>query len=439
MNENSLPDSIKTDSLTPNGEEKPERPNGKPFNLFQLAWNFLKIGTIGFGGGLAVIALMERECVRRKHCVEVDEFLHGVGLGQFLGAFSVNTALFIGYRMLGVWGGIVAAVSFMTPCVILVILLSWLYFSFHTLPSLQGALLGLGPVLIALILSAAWSIGRKALRSPTAVGLAAYGCWAGLMRVNPIWILVPTGLIGLWLKLETKARLTPNPESSQNAFGLVWPTTWLSTPAQPKIAAGALAGASTYSITSSVVAAVPTSFSALVWAFFKIGFIFFGGGYVLIPLLHQHLVSNLGWLTAREFLDGVAISQLTPGPLAVLATFAGYRVSGALGAVFATIALFLPSTILMLFISHFYQRLRNVGKARDFMSGVASTVVGLIVSAAIILSPDTIHFRHPAGIVLGLASFALLARWNWHPALVLAIGAVVGTMYPGWFVTHFQS
>ena len=107
---------------------------------------FLRIGFIGFGGGMAMIALMERDLVVKKRALKAEEFLHGVGLGQVLGPFAVNAALFVGNRLYGIWGGLACAFAFMAPSVFIVILLAWLYFSFHAVPALQNAIGGLGPL-----------------------------------------------------------------------------------------------------------------------------------------------------------------------------------------------------------------------------------------------------------------------------------------------------
>jgi chromate transporter len=378
-------------------------------SLAVLAWRFFKIGAIGFGGGMAVIALMERECVRRHRCIEAEEFLHGVGLGQILGPFAVNTALFIGYRKRGVIGGLVAAAAFLLPSVALVIVLSWLYFSYHSIPSLQRALLGVAPVVIALIVSAALAMGRKAVRSWPTLALASLACAGSLLHVNPVWILGGAGAVGL---LFRQSALSPNSALS------------VGTLSGPAISAASVAPAATASTLASVGLAGLTS------TFFKIGLIFFGGGFVLVPILHNRLVSQLGWLTPGEFLDGVAISQLTPGPIAVLATFAGYHVAGISGAIVATAALFMPAVLLMLLISHFYERLRHVTAVRDFLAGVVPAVVGLVLAAALALAPGTLSWQRPAGLVLSAVALGLLAWRKWHPAIVLALGAGIGALVP---------
>lgn len=324
-----------------------------PMSPLAMTLRFLKLGAIGFGGGVAVIALMEQECVQRRHCVEAEEFLHGVGLGQILGPFAVNTAFFIGYRMYGLGGALLAQVAFLIPSVLLVIGLSWLYFSFKQIPSLQGALAGLGPVVIALILSAAWSMGPKSVKSPVAVALLVAGVLGSVARLNPVWLILGAGVIGYLLKL---GRPRPPAQSIQGLLALpislqLLPHRLLATvPAAADLAA--------------------VSLFTLAKVFIKVGLVFFGGGFVLIPVLHQQLVTDLGWLTPQEFIDGVAISQLTPGPMAVLATFTGYHVAGVFGALVATVALFLPATVLMWGISHFYQQLRHVQAVKDFLAGI---------------------------------------------------------------------
>lgn len=385
-----------------------------------MAVRFLKIGTLGFGGGMAIISLMERECLRKHRCVEAEEFLHGVGLGQILGPFAANAALFIGYRMHGLVGGLVAAGAFLAPSVAIVILLSWLYLSFHHLPSLQAALSGIAAVVVALILSSAISIGRKALRSRVTWSIAIFSMAASLGHVHPVIVLGMAGVLGLVLDLG-KANPNHDPASSANRVAAMPP---LAGPATIASASTAMMGVA---LSSTV------SLGAIAWTFLQVGLVFFGGGFVLVPILHERLVTTLGWLTPGEFVDGVAISQLTPGPIAVLATFAGYRLAGIPGALLATLALFAPSVLLMLVISRFYGKLRREQRVKSFLAGITPAVVGLVVAAALVLLPGSVSVAHPAGIVLGSLAFLVLVLRSWHPAILLGFGAAAGMLAPKWF------
>lgn len=420
-----MPTMLDGPALAPAGEAVP------PPKLLPMILRFLKIGTIGFGGGMAVIAIIERECVHKHHCIEAEKFIHGVGLGQVLGPFAANTAFFIGYRMHGLLGGVAAETAFLLPSVAMVTALSWLYFTFHRIPALQGVLAGIAPVVIALILSAAWSMGRKALRAPWPVCLAILSCLATWRHLNPVWTLLAAGVAGIVLKMASggkqAAQKAPPLDSGPTNHSAV------SAAPLPAMAATGTAAAKTGGMAAALAGGI-AGWTSLAWTFFQVGLMFFGGGFVLIPILHQHLVLDLGWLSDREFLDGTAISQLTPGPIAVLATFAGYKLGGPLGAVVATAALFLPATVLMAWISRYYRKLEGVAVVQQFLAGISAAVTGMIVAAALLLGLGNPQLRHPLPIVLGVASWILLSFLKWPPALILLAGALLGWLMPGSFL-----
>jgi len=157
----------------------------KQISLIEIAKVFLTIGTVGFGGGLAVIALMQDYCVTRKKWLNCEEFSHGIALGQFLGPFAVNASIFVGYRLRGFIGAIVSFISFLLPSIIFVIIISSLYVHYHKIPSLQLALKTINPVVIALILSAAYQMGKGKIKS-----------------FEPIFLVLITFFLTLYLKLQ---------------------------------------------------------------------------------------------------------------------------------------------------------------------------------------------------------------------------------------------
>jgi chromate transporter len=400
---------------------------GGKITLPRLVLRFLVIGAIGFGGGMANIALMERELVRKRGVISDEEFLHGVGFGQLLGPFATNTAFFVGARLFGPLGGLFCAGAFMAPSVVLVIIFSWLYFAYHSIPSLQAAVQGVGPVVIALILAAAWSLGRKSLRRWPAIIVAILALALSLLKVNAVYVLAGAGVAGL---LAGRSRLgaggspgrhggkrgTPDTDEGRGAEERAAPQELPSHPSVLPAQALAVAGASQ--------AATGVPLATLAWTFLKVGFVFFGGGFVLVPILHQRLVAQLHWLNNREFLDGVAISNLTPGPIAVLATFAGYHLCGVGGALLATAALFAPAMLLMTLLSKGYSRFKGNERFEDFLSGVSPAVAGLIVGAAALLGPSALHGA-PAWGLMALA-LLLLLKFKVHPVFPLAVGAILG-------------
>ena len=153
-------------------------------SLIKIAKTFLTIGTIGFGGGMAIIALMQDYFVNRKKLLSTEEFSHGVALGQFLGPFAVNTAIFIGYRLRGLIGGFISVISFLLPSIVFVIILSAIYVHYQKIPSLQLALQSIGPVVVALILYAAYQMGKEKTKS-----------------IEPFLLILMTIILFLYFKL----------------------------------------------------------------------------------------------------------------------------------------------------------------------------------------------------------------------------------------------
>lgn len=160
--------------------------------------------------------------------------------------------------------------------------------------------------------------------------------------------------------------------------------------------------------------------------FLKVGLVFFGGGYVLIPLLHRLMVDQMRWLSLKEFLDGVALSQLTPGPLAMLGTFAGYKAGGFAGALAATFCVFLPCTVLMLLVASRYERFRRLDSVRHFLDGILPAVVGLVFAAAFTLGKTSL--ATPRDFLLLLGGFLLLQFTAIAPMAVILGAAAVGML-----------
>lgn len=171
----------------------------KHVSLAEIAATFFMIGATGFGGGMAVVALIERRCVHDKKWLGHEEFMHGLAFGQILGPFSMNSSTFVGYYLRGVPGGVVASASFIAPSFLLISALSFLYFRFHQVPELKSALLGSNPIVIALILVAALGMARKsaAKRESAAVAAAAFAASA-LFGVSGLKVLVAAGCFGLY-------------------------------------------------------------------------------------------------------------------------------------------------------------------------------------------------------------------------------------------------
>ncbi len=164
----------------------------------------------------------------------------------------------------------------------------------------------------------------------------------------------------------------------------------------------------------------------LAWVFLKVGFVFFGGGFLLVPILHRELVMGLHWLTPKEFVDGVAMSQLTPGPVAILATFCGYRHAGVAGALVATVFVFLPPLALMVLLTRAYGKLRDLPSVQAMMRVFPPAIVGLLVASAADIGRPIL--TSPAPVILAIACLIAMIRYNVSPAVLIGAGAVFGIL-----------
>ena len=174
----------------------------EPVSLKEIFLTFFKIGLTGFGGGMAIVALVERICVREKSWISSEEFLHGLAFGQILGPFSLNVCTFTGHHLRGIRGGIIAAIGFILPSFLLISLLSWIYFTYNKLPQLQAALKGTNPIIIGLILVVAIDMGRKQIRGANGLlmALAAFAATV-LLDFNAAWVLLAAALWSLAVSL----------------------------------------------------------------------------------------------------------------------------------------------------------------------------------------------------------------------------------------------
>ena len=282
----------------------------------EVATLFLKLGFTAFGGPAAHVAIMHDQVVKRRKWIDDQHFLDLLGATQLIpGPNSTEMAIHIGFVRAG-WPGLIAGgLCFTLPAMLMVTALSWAYVQYGTLPQAGGILYGIKPVVIAIILQALWSLGRKAIKGylTATAGIGVIVLY--FLDINEIVLLFGGALAVMIVK---------NLERFKSNVRTLIPFP--------------LAG-----LGLSAMGTVPFNFSTLFLTFLKIGAILYGSGYVLIAFLRTDFVDRLGWLTNQQLLDAIAIGQITPGPLFTAATFIGYILGGIKGAILATIGIFLPS------------------------------------------------------------------------------------------------
>ncbi|MGB7596345.1 MAG: chromate efflux transporter [Gallionella sp.] len=354
--------------------------NTERVSLWKLFILFLRIGSTAFGGFMALIAVVQSHVVERRKWLSHDEILDGVSLATVLpGAIAVNAIAYVGYRLRGLPGALVCTAGVILPDFLIMLALSAAYFAWGHIPAVGRLFMGFLPAVAAIILVAAWNMGRKTIKGvPEAVIAliaAALMVWHGSFAVS-LSIIVLSGAAGWLIFREKRADGNGNSASeSRTAAESKNQGRLLSVAAAPLVAPLALA-APFWGVNTVMLLKLFTTFAGM-------SLLMFGGGYVFIPLIQHAVVQSTGWLTRQEFVDAIAMSQVTPGPIVLSTVFIGYKVAGLPGAMAATLGIFLPPGILMLIGAHLLNRIKQSMLIKAVLRGIRPAVIGMIVSAVI--------------------------------------------------------
>jgi chromate transporter len=365
---------------------------------------FLKLGTIGFGGPAAHIAMMEDEVVRRRGWLTHEQFLDLLGATNLIpGPNSTEMAIHIGHHWAGWAGLLVAGVCFIIPAALITLLIAWVYVRFESLPETAGFLYGVKPVIIAIVVQALWRLASSAVKTKLLAGLTLMAAIASFRGVNELIVLFGAGVIAV--AMHWRQNGAPQLPSVFSLMG--------SSPALTNI-----------TLATAAISATPLSLGSLFLFFVKVGAVLFGSGYVLLAFLRADLVDRWQWLTEAQLLDAIAVGQMTPGPVFTTATFIGYILGGMSGAMVATCGIFLPAFLFVALSGPLIPHLRRSLTAGAFLDGV--NVASLALMAVV-----TWHLGRAALIdgltaVLALVSAVLLIRFRLNSAWLVLGGGLIG-------------
>jgi len=373
-------------------------------SLRELAVLFLKLGTIGFGGPAAHIAMMEDEVVKRRQWLSRDEFLDLLGVTNLIpGPNSTEMAIHIGLRRAGWKGLVIAGVCFILPAVLVTLLFAHLYVVYGSMPQLGSVINGIRAGVLAVIVAAVVRLGKPFLgkRFMIFIGVLALN----LFGIDEILLLFGAGAAGLLWTYTRQSKDVRLP-----AF-LPVPAWNLST-LIPAFGTGMMVGA---------------TLPELGLFFLKIGFVLYGSGYVLFAFLESGLVEARHWIMQSQLLDAIAVGQVTPGPVLSTATFLGYVILGFPGAAAATAGIFLPSFLLVLAVSPFVPRLRSSPLAGGFLDGVTAASLGLMLAVGTVFASTTLNDTVSWGI-FAAAGLGIVFR-NLNNIWVVAGSALAGWIF----------
>lgn len=393
-----------------------EQKEYKPVSLLYIFLTFLKLGATAFGGYMSLVAIVQKQVVEIDKKLKEEDLLDGISLASVLpGPVAVNVIVYVGYRLRGVSGAFMAFLGIILPSFLLVTVLSWGYFEYGNLPVVKSLFMGITPMITALILTVAYRMAKKTMQMPAQWVIGAVS--ALLLSVIggfalTFGLIVLSGLGGYFLfpgsaKAESRQGMEPAKISRKQVCisGIVL-----------FILLGLL-------LWSGQQWNAPLHMQ-LVSAFAGSSLTLFGGGYVVIPALHELFVDSLKWLTSAEFADGIAIGQITPGPIFITATFIGYKVAGVSGALFATLAMFTPPAVLTVLLSRYVTLLKRSSGVKAAMEGVRAAVIGMIFASAWTIG-QTMD-RSVLSIAIFLLSLVVSFKLNISPVYLILGAGIVG-------------
>jgi chromate transporter len=377
-------------------------------SLTSLFLKVLKLGATAYGGP-AMISQIKEAAVNRYAWVREGEFMRGVALCQLIpGATMVQIVTYIGYRVRGIWGALTAAVAFVLPAFIAILILSAIYFKFHTLWFIQALFKGLGAIVVAIILNACITFGRSILKDWKVILIAVLSFFAFFFQLNLVLIFVLAAIAGLLLRPKIPPmKAGPSGEAPLDM-------------AKDKeyLVIGLLAAFICLLFVVSYL--LDPRITALSLGLSKIGALAFGGGFTAIPLIQYEMVDRLQLLSTKEFLDGIALGQVTPGPILITATFVGYKVSSVLGAFMATLGAFFPSFFILVLLIPYHDRLRGVERVRMMEQGVLGSFIGML--ALVLFNFGRTSLVDIPRILMAAAAFLAIYKKISLPYILLAGG-----------------
>jgi len=369
-----------------------------------LVWYYLRLGSLGFGGPVALVGQMEKELVQERKWLTKEEMREGIAVCQSLpGPLAIQVGIFISYLRGGFWGAWAGGWAFILPNFVIVATLGALYVHFGGLSLVTAIFYGVAPAVIALILSSCYSLAKLGMEDWLQWVIAAV-CFAVTVAVEAevALLFILAGVVGIL------------------CYGSLF--NGRRAPSLSLLAAVPLAATATQDGLSAIL-------TKLLIFFLKAGSLTFGSGLVIVPFLEKGLVQQTGWLDERQFLVAVAMGMISPGPVVITATFVGYLVAGFWGSLVATIGIFLPSFLLILIVAPILTRHRANPNVKGFVKGAYAAAIGTILGASVLLGK--IAIGDWLTVLIAVLSLIVLVRWKvGNPVLVAATAAIGLIAFP---------
>jgi chromate transporter len=374
------------------------RGDGPSLRAFLLY--FLRLGTLGFGGPIALAGHMQQDLVEHRAWITSQDYKEGLALAQLApGPLAAQLAMYLGWVRARRLGATLVALVFVGPSFLMVLVLSDLYVRFGGLPWMRGLFYGIGAAVIAIIARSVLKLVRMTLGADHLLWalFAVTALVTAWTETEIVWLFLLCGIVPLLLRGRKRTTAAP-------VLALL--------PAAPALAPG-FAGAASASVLWKILA-----------YFAGAGLFVFGSGLAIVPFLYGGTVRQFHWLTERQFIDAVAVSMITPGPVVITVAFIGYLVAGLAGAILAAIGVFLPVYLVVVLVAPHFHRVARNPRVRAFVDGVTAAATGAIAGAAVILARRSLVDLPTIVIALVTLALLLAPRRIPEPVLIVAAGFV---------------
>ncbi|MFT3703701.1 MAG: chromate efflux transporter [Agriterribacter sp.] len=400
--------------------------NSPQVTLRYLFFTFFKIGMVSFGGHMALVAVIKNIMVDKDKTLQHETILDAVGIGSLLpGPLAVNVVAYIGYQLKKTAGAALSMTAVILPASMAMLILSWAYFRFGYHQQFKEIMYYVTGAVSAIILSTGLQLYMKELKdSVLKTVMCAISIILLLITKNfllTMACIIAGGIVGVYMKMGQK-----NTDAMQQK-GSPYKLAFNKTSALIIVCLAVIV----LLFITNVQQFIPFISAKIVLIFSGISLSLFGGGYVMIPIMQSLFVTDLAWLSQQEFLDAIAFSQSTPGPILVSATFIGYKLAGFAGALLATVAIFAPSAVLIILVSRVYAGFKNQPAIKNALTGIKAVVIGLIIGAAISIGQQA-HWNIALTIITAIA-FICSFRFKLSPIYIITASALAGTII--WFVS----
>lgn|ERR1035437_964911 len=372
----------------------------KKYSLIELIKYFLKLGTTGFGGPVALVGYMHRDLVEKRKWITDDDYKEGLALSQLApGPLAAQLAIYLGYVDYKIIGATLVGGAFVLPSFLMVLALGYGYIQYHGLPWMQSMFYGVGAAVIGIIAISSYKLTKKTIGKEWILWIFFFvlAVTTFLTESENIWLMLAAGFVVWFYKSPPSFKI-----SSQYFF------------IHPVL----LQISASISFNEKLV--------SIWWFFLKAGAFVFGSGLAIVPFLYGGLVKENHWLNEQQFLDAVAVAMITPGPVVITVGFIGYLIAGFPGACIAASATFLPCYLFTIIPAPYFKKYGKKPGIKAFVDGVTTAAIGAIAGAVIVLAKR--QFVDIPSIAIAIITIIILLRFKVQEPFIIIAAAILGLL-----------